>query len=237
MQELQPCFRVGNLPPTVKAFLHIADDAKPDSLYVGHQEYPLIENRKTFSHVDSRFNPKNIWYLDSNGQTGIYHAEGSFDGWGVFLWEPDGNGDWIHYMPKDCWYFEQLFILAYQHCNKYSPLKVWNSCHTLYEIGILSNGIEVCDATKQLIRDIATKDYPDDSQIMIQVLAAIYYGMVAEEHKLGTTLGASIKINGIYDLLFGEKHNIGVACNCTKGLSADEIRQQCDSRGLISHHW
>ena len=145
-------------------------------------------------------------------------AQGSFDGWCVYVTTPDG----VRRPPLDRNYFSFLRRLGV----RFGPRRVYDDFVRVYE----RTGTGVEPAVLSLIASIAA-GYPGWELRVEQVLSILYMTMIAEENKAGTRLGRRIKRLGVHCLLL-EGMPVEQAADFTRGMSWRDIAAMCDERGF-----
>lgn len=157
----------------------------------------------------------------------ICFAPGSFDDFCAWT-RLDYNGNTYYAKPPDTYYFE----LASQLGQAYSNSIIYSLIRQLYDaIPIRPSDNSLIPAvTPDLIQLIHTlaNSLPDISANRgwcLNMLFHLCYGMIAEENKKNTYLGKSIKLTGVYGLLFDGK-SIDQAANENRGRTVSQIIQQ-----------
>ncbi len=205
----------------------------PGGKYRSHDLFMLGDANKRIYFADG-----DIVYKDTDGSPLLNEfGEEIHDNWACYLAEHrqycDSYGvhdEWKHYRLRDRCYFERLLFLASYPDHRYTKQKIWN---TVLEIMHLScmNDCKVSKSALWQIGYIVKTQYAKDPGAL-EVFVVIYYGMIAENNKMGTKLGSAIKAEGIYELLFEDKA-IEEACDCHRGVNATQIRSRCESHGIF----
>ena len=130
--------------------------------------------------------------------------------------------------PLDGHYFELLQFLA----GCVSPVTLYSDMQYLfYHSGVLGRpGQHVNPDIVNWIRSRSAA-YTGQFGVFQNAATMVYYGMVSENCHPGTRLGARMKLNGIFELLFGSQ-NVGHAVSCNRGVDASAIEAECWSRGI-----
>ena len=145
-------------------------------------------------------------------------AQGSFDGWCVYVTTPDG----VRRPPLDRNYFAFLRRLG----AAFGPRRVYDDFVRVYE----RTGTGVEPAVLSLIASIAAS-YQGSALRVEQVFSILYMTMIAEENKASTRLGKRIKRLGIHCLLL-EGMAVEEAADFTRGMSWRDIASMCSQRGF-----
>lgn len=148
---------------------------------------------------------------------GIFFGAGRFDDYCAYTSAEFPDGFYCA-MPQDVYYFEILDRVA---CETNCFFFMYEDIKHIYE--------HVTDRIdKAQVRRIyrIAQGYGDNHKWMFNALMHVYYGMVAEENKAGTKLGASIKMNGIYRVLI-DREQVPVAARECCGVSAGDLRKEC----------
>lgn len=185
---------------------------------------PLPMTQQLRFVADARYieNKRNYCQM-GKGET-IFFGRGDFDDWAAFSGKIDpATGLLMAARPKDTYYFEILSLLAPIFGNDVlfeDIKKIFDHCGNRIEFELLKY-IQA--------RAFYYGFYHDDA---LNAFLHIYYGMVAENNKDNTVLGASIKMLGVHRLL---KESIPVDIAATEfcGQAWHIVQRNCAGRDII----
>lgn len=155
------------------------------------------------------------------GQT-IFFGHGAFDDWCAWTGVMAADGSFVCAKPLDKYYFEIAQILA----AHYGPIRVYNDIRHVFEHTGKAVNIKLMDDMYRM-----SLSYGLDQEWAYNMLMHIHYGMVAEENKANTLLGATIKMNGLHKLLLDGQSLLGSANDC-RGADWRDIYAQCQQRHI-----
>lgn len=162
----------------------------------------------------------------------IFFARGGFDENCVWVGaRGDGGGRNIRCaMAKDKYYFEIIRNLA----ERYGGKMTYNDTEYIFKNvdarEYCGPRVEVDPRVVWDIRQLA-QHYGPDAPWAQNAFMHVYYGMVAEENFPGTKLGATMKMNGIWNLLRGGA-TVEHAADCCRGLGYQTIQEECVRHGI-----
>ena len=197
----------------------------------------MYEVKEDIRVRDALFNARDKHFLADN--LCIFFARGKIDNWCAYIAQKDIDGRWHLYAPKDKFYFERVYYVAYMQSKAYPKRKIsayqklYNEILHIAEI-MFSNPTKVDDTICAEIDRIANRygDEEESYRSMLRLaLYEIYYGMIAEENKENTILGRKIKMLGLYDMLIEQKV-IDVACDCNRKQPVGVIHNECNNIGF-----
>lgn len=148
----------------------------------------------------------------------LEYGQGRFDGWCVFLTDPDG----VRYAPRDHQYFGRLSAVA----ARYGAQTVYGDFVAIYQKATERFDKDVLE----LITSLSEK-YDDSAVAMAVDFTILYMGLVAEENKANTRLGKRVKRLGVYQVLM-ENMSPDAAANYSKGKTWRALDALCASYGF-----
>ena len=183
---------------------------------------------------------RDFHWICEEKRLGIFFARGAIDEWCAYIAKCDDTGVWHLYAPKDKFYFERIFYVAYMQekaypSRKYSPFhKLFNELYYIANIMYADPTHIKADICEQI--DKIVNFYREENEEYVDMLATamyeIYYGMVAEENKENTILGRTIKIIGLHDMLI-DRIGVDAACDRNRNVKVDRIKAECNNMGYI----
>lgn len=177
------------------------------------------------------------WQLDSLSvmKSGdyIFFGQGRFDEWAAIVGRYFPDGSFRCAYPKDLYYFEILQRLS----ETYGPDFVYADAEYIYRhVPVRQSPADVVVLNQRFIQDIGwmSQHYyiSDDSLFAERALMSVYYGMIAEENKRNSQLGAAMKLHGIYNLLKGGM-SVEQAADCSVGVKAVKVYAECVRHGIF----
>lgn len=162
---------------------------------------------------------------------GIFFGKGGFDEWAVWVGRYAADGTFGCCLPRDVYYFEIFANLG----AKYGNDNVYSDAYYLYDrVPVRQSPSHVVRLNPVVLSDIQwlSRHYmdSDDALWAERAFLSTYYGMIAEENKKSSQLGAAVKINGLYNILKAGMP-IETAARCHDGVSAAKIYAEC-----VEHH-
>ena len=163
----------------------------------------------------------------------IFFGKGMFDAWAAYVGRYFPDGVFRCSMPKDVYYFEIFKNLA----EKYGVDPVFTDVEYLYKrVPVRQSPGHIVRLSPVVLQDISwmVRHYcdSDDALWAERAFLSTYYGMVAEENKVNSQLGAAVKMNGIYNFLKGGM-TIEDAARCNDGVAAVKIYAECVSHRIF----
>ena len=130
--------------------------------------------------------------------------------------------------PSDKHYFELLQYLA----QSAHPVVLYSDMQYLFHhSGAIGRpGQRVNQSVIDWIRSRSAY-YGDQAGVFQNAAFMVYYGMVGSNCDANTKLGARVKLNGIFELLFG-RQDVDFAADCNRGVSSEQIGNECWWRGI-----
>lgn len=130
--------------------------------------------------------------------------------------------------PSDKYYFQLLQqMVAYV-----NPIVLYTDVQWVFRnSGEIGKPGQISLDFIQALRDRSIV-YGELSSIFFNVMLHIYYGMIAENSQENTRLGSRLKLNGVYELLFG-RGDVAYAADCNRGKNVAQIDAECRSRGIF----
>ncbi len=152
----------------------------------------------------------------------IYFSRGRFDAYCVWVSRPNTE----RYAPKDVDYFKGLKTLGERHGFQ----KAYKFFHLLFLLVKLEKNVTYSGLG--VIQGYVQPWFGEDAVLAELVFFCLYFGMVAEEKKRHTKLGAHIKHLGVHQILV-QKLPVEVAANFSKGKRWQEILGECRKWGIL----
>lgn len=152
----------------------------------------------------------------------IYFARGRFDAYCVWV-AMQGKK---RAAPRDSEYFGELLRLGQKHGYQ----KAYRFFQLLFLL--VKDEKEVTYSGLAIIHGYVKPWFGSDAAVAEQVYFSLYFGMVAEEKKKNTKLGAHIKHLGVHQVLL-QQIPVETAANYSKGKRWQEIQAECDKWGLL----
>ena len=163
----------------------------------------------------------------------IFFGHGTKDDYCPFVGRFDmlgAGGSPLCSFPSDKHYFELLQYLS----RAAHPVVLYSDMQYLFQhSGTVGRpGQRVSQDVVDWIR-FRSACYRDSAGMFQNAALMAYYGMVGENCSEHTRLGARMKLNGIFELLFGCQ-DVDFAADCNRGVSAEQISAECWSRGIYA---
>lgn len=167
----------------------------------------------------------------------IFYGVGKLDDYAVHVGEMCADGVFRCGWPSDKYYFDILRVLG----ERYGRDVVYADAMYLYNRAGLFRDVSghVC-LSPAVVQDILAmvRHYPadDDALWAEEAFCCVYYGMVAEENKRNAVLGATIKMNGICNVLKRGMPVIMAADSCRQ-KNAARIYDECVANRVFRDKW
>ena len=226
------------MPAPVKEAMIGFEDESESTEFSLTTSLDMYEVKDEIKLRDALFNARDKHYLNKEKNLCIFFARGKIDNWCAYVAKRDEDRKWHLYAPKDKFYFERIFYVAYNQDKAYpnrkqSPFqRIYNEVMHIAEIMFFDPthvSEEICNEIDRIV--ISYTEENEIYQDMLKLaLYEIYYGMIAEENKEGTILGRKIKMLGLYDMLINRK-GINVSCDCNRNVPVGVLMTECNNIG------
>lgn len=160
-------------------------------------------------------------FFGSGGRDNYCPFTGRFD-----LLGPHGSP--LCAFPSDKYYYG----LAQRLAGIVNPVVLYSDFQWIFRnAGVIGQAGQISLDFIQALRDRSLM-YGELSGEYLNVCLHIYYGMIAENSYANTRLGARLKLNGLFELLFGSR-DVAYAADCNRGRNFLQIDAECRSRGIF----
>lgn len=157
----------------------------------------------------------------------IFFGVGQFDDFAVYVGQTCPDGVFRCGRPSDKYYFDILRNLGEKYGNSAVYADVEYIFHRTTLFRDASKNVVLSDAVIEDIKWLA-RHYSDGDDVYWaeEAFFCVYYGMVAEENKRNSQLGAAVKLNGVHKIL-KQGVPVSVAADCNRGVDAVRIYDEC----------
>ena len=172
--------------------------------------------------------------MDSSYDYCLCFAQGRYDNFAAVVVR-HRNGVREVAWPRDEHYFSRLCLLAVEHGRG----RVYRDCQRLYAMATDTLSADVLSELRRI-----AGEYGDDCALMYDVMAHIYYGMVAEEHyqrvydgvpePRRTQVGKLMKMHALHRMLVDLDGVEAAASECV-GMDPSLIAEQAGDMGIGRH--